>query len=445
VRGGYGLFWAPHQYAGISSTTLGTQGYTQRTDYIASTDGGLTPCAGCSIVNPFPNGIADPTGNQGGLLTGAGQTVQYIDQFRKSAYVHQYSVDFQRELPARIIGGITYIGATSRNLGLGGNDDATINLNQLDPKYQALGTALLDQVPNPMFGNSAFGPFGDQETIARGQLLRPYPQFGDLLGAQVSGGHAQYHSVVLRLERPIVGGWGGRINYTWSSNQNNVFGELNQFSNNSGNVNRILNSYDYDSEYAHSITEQPHRLNYAITAELPFGKNKKHLNDPGIARVLFGGWAITAVGYFQSGFPAAIVQSTNTAGIFTRVQRPNVTGTSPATSGSTSDHYDPSCGCISNWFNTDAWTTAPAYTLGNGPRTETGMRTPFKTQTDIAFQKVEPLGGTKEIMLRFELINVLNNAQFNGPDMRFGGSSFGTITGTRGFPRLLQIMARFSF
>jgi len=445
VRGGYGLFWAPHQYAGISSTTLGTQGYTQRTDYIASTDGGLTPCAGCSIVNPFPGGIADPTGNAGGLLTGAGQTVQFIDQFRKSAYVHQYSVDFQRELPARIIGGITYIGATSRNLGLGGNDDATINLNQLDPKYQALGTALLDQVPNPMFGNAAFGPFGDQETIARGQLLRPYPQFGDLLGAQVSGGHAQYHSVVLRLERPIVGGWGGRINYTWSSNQNNVFGELNQFSNNSGSVNRILNSYDYDAEYAHSITEQPHRLNYAITAELPFGKNKKHLNDPGIARVLFGGWAITAVGYFQSGFPAAIVQSTNTAGIFTRVQRPNVTGTSPATSGSTSDHYDPSCGCISNWFNTDAWTTAPAYTLGNAPRTETGMRTPFKTQTDIAFQKVEPLGGTKEIMLRFELINVLNNAQFNGPDMRFGGSSFGTITGTRGFPRLLQIMARFSF
>ena len=303
VRGGYGLFWAPHQYAGISSTSLGTQGYTARTDYVASIDGGLTPCPGCNIVNPFPSGIGDPTGNAGGLLTGAGGTVQFIDQFRKSAYVHQYSLDFQRELPGRIVAGISYIGATSRHLGLGGNDDATVNINQLDPKYQSLGTALLDQLPNPFFGNPAFGSFADQETISRGQLLRPYPQFGDLLGAQVSGGRAQYHSLVLRLERPIVGGWGGRINYTWSSNQNNVFGELNQFSNNSGSRNRILNSYDYDAEYGHSITEQPHRLNYAITAELPFGKNKKHLNDPGIARVLFGGWAITAVGYFQSGFP----------------------------------------------------------------------------------------------------------------------------------------------
>jgi ring-1,2-phenylacetyl-CoA epoxidase subunit PaaE len=33
-------------------------------------------------------------------------------------------------------------------------------------------------------------------------------------------------------------------------------------------------------------------------------------------------------------------------------------------------------------------------------------------------------------MLRSEMINIFNNAQFNGPDMRFGGSSFGTITAT---------------
>ncbi len=48
-------------------------------------------------------------------------------------------------------------------------------------------------------------------------------------------------------------------------------------------------------------------------------------------------------------------------------------------------------------------------------------------------------------MVRFELINVFNNTQFNGPDMTFGSSSFGTVTATRGFPRLLQLMLRFSF
>jgi hypothetical protein len=445
VRGGYGLFWAPHQYAGIGSTGLATRGYTTQTDLVATTNGGLTPTPGFDLTNPFPNGITQPTGNAGGILTGAGGSVQFNDQFRKSAYVHQYSFDIQRELPGKVVAGISYIGATSRHLGLGGNDNATLNINQLDPRYQALGSALLDELPNPFFGNPAFGAFANQETITRGQLLRPYPQFGDLYAAQVSGGKAQYHSIVLRLERPMVNGWGGRINYTWSSNKNNIFGELNQFSNNSSDRNLPLNSYDVEAEYGHSITEQPHRLNFGLTFELPFGKNKKHLSEPGIARVLLGGWSITGTGYFQSGFPAAIIQSNNNTGLFTQIQRPNVTGTSPSTSGNTESHYDPGCGCIANWFNTAAWSNAPAYTFGNSPRTETDMRTPFKTQTDIAFQKVESVGGSKEIMVRFEMINIFNNTQFNGPDMTFGSSSFGTVTATRGFPRLLQLMVRFAF
>ena len=123
VRGGYGLFWAPHQYPGISATSLGTRGFTQSDRLRGEQDGGLTPCAGCNIVNPFPSGLSQPTGSANGILTGAGGTVDFVDQFRKSAYVHQYSVDFQRELPGRLVAGIGYIGATSRHLGLGGNDD----------------------------------------------------------------------------------------------------------------------------------------------------------------------------------------------------------------------------------------------------------------------------------------------------------------------------------
>jgi hypothetical protein len=445
IRGGYGLFWAPHQYPGISATSLGTRGFTQVTDYVASTDGGLTPCAGCSIVNPFPGGLSQPTGSAGGILTGAGGTVEFIDQFRKSAYVHQYSIDLQHELSGQLVAGIAYIGATSRHLGLGGNDDNTLNINQLDPRFQAMGSALLDQVPNPFFGNPAFGAFASQRTITRGQLLRPYPQFGDILAHQVSGGRAQYHSVVLRLERPIRSGWGGRINYTWSSNKNNVFGERNQFSNDSNSVARIVNSYDVDAEYSNSITEQPHRINFALTGELPFGKGKSHLSNPGLARVLFGGWAVTAVGYAQSGFPVAVIQSANNSGVFGRVQRPNLTSTSPETGGGTESHYDRGCGCIAGWFNPAAWTTAPAFTFGNAPRTDTRMRTPFKTQTDVAFQKTEPVGGGKSIMVRFEMINLLNNTQFNGPITTFGSSNFGRISSSRGFPRLLQLMVRFAF
>jgi hypothetical protein len=223
-----------------------------------------------------------------------------------------------------------------------------------------------------------------------------------------------------------------------------VFGEHNQFSYDSNSLSRPLNSYDLEAEYANSVTEQPYRLNFALTGELPFGKGKRRLSEPGLARTLLGGWAITAIGYAQSGFPVVVTQNNNNTGIFTRVQRPNLTGTSPTTDGNTNSHYDPECSCLSNWFNPAAWTAAPAFTFGNAPRTDTRMRTPFKTQTDVAFQKTEPVG-SRSIMLRAEIINVFNNTQFNGPNTVFGSSSFGQISSSRGFPRLVQLMARFAF
>ena len=445
LRGGFGVFWAPYQYAFPGESNLGARGFTQVTDYVASTDGGLTPCATCNLTNPFPNGFQQPSGNSLGLATGAGGTVEFVDQFRKSPYVQQYSFDYQRELPGHIVAGIGYTGSRTERIGVGGNDSASVNINQLDPRFQSMGAALAEQVPNPFFGNPAFGAFATSRTISRGQLLRPYPQFGDLLAHQVSAGKARYHSLILRFERPLRNGWGGRINYTWSSNKSNVFGERNAFSNNAGGQTRPVNSYDLEAEYAPSQTEQPHRLNYAVTAELPFGKGKSRLSDPGIARTLFGGWSITAVGYFQSGFPVVVTQASNNSGVFGRIQRPNLTGTSPATSGSTEGRYDPTCSCINNWFNPAAWSQAAAFTFGNAPRTDGRMRTPFKTQTDVAFQKVEPIGGGKTVMVRFEMINILNDSQFSGPNTSFGSSSFGQITGLRGFPRLMQVMVRLGF
>lgn len=446
VRGGYGLFWAPHQYAFPTEDRLGARGFTEVTDYVASFDGGLTPCPGCSIVNPFPRGFGQPLGNSQGILTGAGGSVHFVDQFRKSPYVHQYSVDFQRELSSRIVAGIGYIGATTRRIGVGGNDSGTVNINQLDPRFQSLGSALLEQVRNPFFGDPRFGGLSTSPTISRGQLLRPYPQFGDLLAHQVSAGRAQYHSVVLRLERPIVNGWGGRISYTWSRIKNNIFGERNAFSANSGDLDRAQNAYDLDREYSYGLSDTPSRVAFSGTYELPFGKGKSRLSEPGLARVLFGGWALTAVGYWQSGFPVVLRQSLNNSGVFGRIQRPNLTGTSPETSGGVNDHYDPSCGCINNWFNPAAWSPAPAFTFGNAPRTDVRMRTPSQTQTDLAFQKTEPIGGGN-LMVRFEVINAFNSALFSigSSFFTFGSSGFGRITGTRGFPRLLQVTLRYSF
>ncbi len=43
VRGGWGIFWAPHQYPGPGANTFATRGYTAITNVVPSNDGGLTP------------------------------------------------------------------------------------------------------------------------------------------------------------------------------------------------------------------------------------------------------------------------------------------------------------------------------------------------------------------------------------------------------------------
>ena len=72
---------------------------------------------------------------------------------------------------------LSYIGARGDHLPLGGTVDTALNVNQLDPKYMALGSQLNAAVPNPFFGNAAAGPLATQATLTRAQLLRPYPQF----------------------------------------------------------------------------------------------------------------------------------------------------------------------------------------------------------------------------------------------------------------------------
>jgi hypothetical protein len=438
VRGGYGRFWAPIQYAFPSESRLGTRGFTAITDYVASLDGGLTPCPGCSLTDPFPAGVQQPRGSADGILTGAGGTLTFVDQFRHSPYVDRFSVDVQRQWIAGIVASVAYVGSRSHQLSVGGIDAGVVNINQLDPRLLSLGAALLDQVPNPFFGDPRFGALATPETLPRGQLLRPYPQFGDVYAHQVSRGKARYHSVVLRLQRWVQDGWGGDINYTLSSLKDNIFGNGSPLASNPG---APLDNYglESDAEYGPSLRDAPHRLNVVLACELPVGEGKRWLSRPSLWRALLGGWTLSLAGSLQSGFPAAIVNHNNNSGLSGTVQRPNLTGLPPARPGSTEARVE------TGWFNPAAWTEPPAFTLGNAPRADTRVRTPSRRQTDIALLKTQRVGGKRTLTVRAEVINLFNDPNFHSPATAFGRADFGRITNVGGFPRLLQLMAQFRF
>jgi hypothetical protein len=88
-------------------------------------------------------------------------------------------------------------------------------------------------------------------------------------------------------------------------------------------------------------------LNISGTLVLPFGTGRRWLSTGGVWSGVFGGWAISGVGVYQSGFPSAIIQSSNAASAFGFGQRPNVVaGVDPVLTANPSDSYNPSCACI---------------------------------------------------------------------------------------------------
>jgi len=314
--------------------------------------------------------------------------------------------------------------------------DATVNINQLDPQYQALGTALQQTVPNPFFGNPAFGNLSRSATIARGQLLRPFPQFDNVLMHRVNGAQARYNALITRWTKRMTNGYALDISHTFSRLEDNQFGESNTFSNRALGA---LDNYNLDGEYGVSLLDVTHRLNVNATVQLPFGDGRKWLTS-GVGNALAGGWTVTVAGRYQTGFPLNISQSSNNSNLLGSQQRPNlVEGVDVLTSGSQEER------AISGWINPAAFSQAPAFTFGNVPRTNSDWRGPGQRTTDLAISKTERFDGTKTLQLRVDVLNLFDDPLFIGPITTFGTSNFGQITQVGGFARSMQFQVRLGF
>ena len=421
VRGGYGLFWSPLFYNAIAAL-----GYQQVTNIDQSN--ALIPTV--TLTNPFPNGLLQPVGNAMGIMTGVGGPITYNNQDRQSEYMQQYSVDFQRQLPGNMAIAIGYIGTRGDQLNHG-----QININQLTPDVVAKwGAQLNDRLPNPFYGIAAAGSFSTSTTISRGQLLRPYPQFGNINQEYTTGARTRYHAATIRFEkRDDRGWWSGRFHYTWSRLDTNNWAEGNLYYT-TVRQTRPLNNYDLEAEYSRSLQDVPHRVVLSPTVRLPFGEGRKWAKT-GVANVLIGGWDLSLVAMYESGFPVNVVQITDNTGSFGGTQRPNWTGVDPATPGNTTD-------ILTNYINPAAYALAPAFTFGTGPRTDERVRTPFRTNYDLAIIKSIPIAGRLRAEFRVELLNATNNPKFVGPETRLGTAQFGTITQQAGLMRTTQLMLR---
>ncbi|MGH9334102.1 MAG: hypothetical protein ACRD21_10170, partial [Vicinamibacteria bacterium] len=424
VRGGVGVYWAPYALpGGTTQNSTGTIGFTAVTNYLPSTDG-VTPVGqpgggSGSLTNPYGT-LNEPTGNSLGQLQNAGSTLNFNDQFRESPYITKWSIDYQRDIGEDLAFKVGYVGSKGSQLAIGGTNDSQMNINQLDESFLGLGSALDEQVPNPFFGNPAFGDFATQETLPRGQLLRPYPQFRDVFARHVSDARSSYNALRFEFEKRFRGNWGARVNYTYSNQKDNVYESNTLTEDEEGVV--FLNSR-FDDDFGPSRIESPHWLNLNLLYRLPSP-------DGGAAETILGGWSVSTATLFRSGFPLTVKQASNNLGSqygFDH-QRPNVTGSDPGVSGNTED-IAAQGGVL---INSAAFTNAAPFTPGDAPHTITDARTPKLVNWDVSFDKTTPIGGGANLILRFEMINIFNGVNWRGPFSQFGSSQFGRIPGVRG-------------
>jgi hypothetical protein len=335
LRGGYAVSYIP-----VIGSVF-SDGYSNSTPWVASTDGGLTVIN--RLSNPFPGGLVPPLGNSQGLNTLVGQGVSFLEPADRTPIFHNWQFDIQRELPGQILIEAAYVG--SRGVRLIAPSE---NLNQVRPVDWALGAALKQQVDNPLFGVLTTGSLTGR-TVAREQLLRPY-----VTRASPAFGNSVYHSLQLKLEKRLSRGVAALISYTASKNLSDL--------------NGTQNAYDRRPERAVSDIDVPQRLTMAAAWDLPFGRDRHFMaHAPRALDLLIGGWQLSTFQTYQGGFALGYGFSGGTfpAGVSPRA---SVNG-NPA-EGASGPHSQR----LDRYFNTSVFFRPADFTIGQ-PRPPCAYRT----------------------------------------------------------------------
>lgn len=453
VRGGFGMFVSPlgistMQVTGKYSTNplLTQQGFSQSTSLTASNDSYLTPAA--TLSNPFANGILLPAGGKNGLLTFAGQAVNFFNPEMKNPYAVRWNLGIQHSITQNTVVEVMYMGNHSVHVPI-----TYTQLNSIPQQYmstlpvrdQTLITNLGTTYPNPFFGLQT--STGTNTNASAAQLLAKYPQFPAGVGSSLSGssgvvmnnlnaGSSYYQSVNVRLTKRFSRGMSVTANFMKSKM-----------------IDRTtwLNATDPQPEKRISPFDHPYRFVLATVYELPFGRNRMVNLQSRWANLLFAGWKTSGTYTYQVGAPITWVNgSTNNIGDYVYLGGP-LSWNNRQVDGSVFD--------ATAFLPPDVLATCRQSGTGCSPTTAQGLQYHIRTfsttfpnlrqdginQFDVSLRKNFEVGEKRRFELACDAFNVINHPTFAAPNNQIGNSAFGTITAQANRTRQLQLIARFVF
>jgi hypothetical protein len=412
LRAGYGVYFEP---IGVVYSHVNQTGFHRNTDFVASLDNGQTYIA--NITNPFPEGFARPLAAAGGLSTNLGQGVSFFEQDIGNPYMQRWQLALQRELPKSSLLEVSYVGnrGTGQRISRQYNQFPAQYLSTSPVRDQRAIDFLNAQVPNPFFPLLPRTSLA-ATTVARAQLLRPFPHFTSVT-ADTNQGYSWYHSMQVRFEKRFASGLSSTLSYTWSKLM-----EARQF----------LNDIDSTPSEVISDQDRTNRLVGTLIYELPVGRGRRLLSGIGGAgSVLLSGWQVQGIYTYQSGEPLGFGNA-----IFNGDLK-NI----PIPSAQRS---------VDRWFNIDAgFERSPQRQLGANLRTFplrfSGIRGAPLDNWDLSLIKNTKLKENVQLQFRAEAINAFNHAQYLPPETNPVSTAFGRVTDERAWPRVIQFGLKILF
>ncbi len=416
-RAGYSLSYIPLVGAVYPTAYSNTTSMT-------TTQDGITPKD--LLRNPFPNGQLPAIGNSQGLATLIGQNISFVEPSDRTPKFHNWHFDIQREIAARTLITASYVGSRAYDISAAPTDFTSAineNVNQLNPQYLSMGTALLQPVPNPFFGIITTGSLAGA-TIPESQLLKPYPQFTGVTRSAPAFGNSHYEAAQFQLERRTTGGVTAIVSYTIAKNIADLVASDNAYNR---QVNRSLASFDV-----------PQRLSVTAAWDLPFGRGRRYgTNISRWVDLAAGGWMLSTFDTFQAGFPVSFGLSKSTAGAGSG--RPNAIGDpSQGISG-------PIVSRLNHYFNTAAFAQPADFTYGNVSPYIGSVRSPGMNNIDVTLSKTFSITERLKTEFRASMFNVPNHPVFSGPGTTFGTGNFGVVSSQANINRQMEFSLKIRY
>jgi hypothetical protein len=408
IRFGYARYMTP------SSSIRDPLGdfVNQYTGYSTVTSA-LSPLNGVPLArvsDPFPstgaspNPLQQPTEKSLGRYTNLGNAPS-LDQYNlKPQNNDRFSLSYQREVWGRTVLSFDFFFNNGFNL------PYSLDINMADPNflYEVPRSVTNATVPNPFRNYLTVDKFpgalrNGAGTVTVASLLRPYPQYGAITQTNTAGRKLHVQSYKFQAQRPFYKGLSLLVNYAYQREASTEFFD-------------DLATFAGDLTWRYRGDSPRHRVNHALTWEIPVGRGRWLLkNAAKPVDLALGGWQLTTTNRWYSGRILQFSQNLIVSG-------------NPKLDHPTHDRwFDKSVfAALPRGTNND-----PANTVRTNPWTYDGLVGPGTSQTDMTLSKAFRLSERFKFEVRVEGYNVFNNLNWDNPVLDFNSSNFGKVVSKR--------------